>query len=85
MAHIIRQVDKGICSFRCGWCGRPCNEDGSILDEEEAPRLSEEQLSNAESVHGDCCRAENEPFQRMRVTRDMAIDAQDLSLEGELW
>jgi Zn ribbon nucleic-acid-binding protein len=54
---------------RCGACGAWQN-DPSMFTEEE--------LNNAELVH---CGCEEEEEIRY-VTRDMAIDAQDLSLEG---
>ena len=39
---------------------------------------------NAELVHGNCCVHEQHQ-QTIIVTKDMAIDAGDLSLEGQLW
>ena len=71
-------------TYRCGWCGQPTDEDGNPLSIEECEKLTEEQLNNAEMVHGDCCRAEQMyNANSMRVIRDMAIDAGDMSLEGE--
>ena len=71
--------------YRCGYCGQPTDKDGNPLTAEECEPISVEELDNAELVHGYCCLIEYEPEpERMRVTRDMAIDAGDLSLEGEL-
>ena len=70
--------------FRCGWCGQPTNKEGQPLTINECKQLTDEQLNSAELLNGDCC-----PPQQGRetiiVTRDMAIDAGDLSLEGQRW
>lgn len=71
--------------YRCGWCGQPTDKDGNPLDIEVCKTITDEQLNNAELVHGYCCLAEQEEKQHFIVTRDMAIDAGDLSLEGERW
>lgn len=57
---------------RCGACG----------DFQQDPRLySEQEQLDAELVH--CgCEGEGEP---QRITRDMAIDAGDMSLEGQIY
>jgi hypothetical protein len=46
--------------------------------------LTDEQLNSAELVHGYCC-YEEQQANYITVTRDMAIDAQDMSLEGQQW
>jgi hypothetical protein len=71
--------------YRCGWCGQPTDKDGNPLDIEICKLITEEQLNSAELVHGYCCLAEQEEKRYITVTRDMAIDAGDLSLEGERW
>lgn len=54
---------------RCGACGEWQND----------PRMfTEEELKNAELVHCGCEQEEEIRY----VTRDMAIDAGDVSLEG---
>lgn len=63
-------------SYRCGHCGQPTNEQGEALSVDECKLWVEK---DAILVHGYCCPPEP---QRMQVTRDMAIDAGDLSLEG---
>ena len=63
-------------------CGQPTDKDGNPLTIEECKKLKDETLVCAELVHGDCCPPERECI---IVTRDMAIDAGDLSLEGQLW
>jgi len=74
--------------YRCGWCGSPTNKDGIILSEEmfqKAIRIIDNYSDvRTELTQGMCCVAEqqNREANRMQVTRDMAIDAQDLSLEG---
>lgn len=69
--------------YRCGWCGSPCNCYGNVLN--YFNQADYENPNNIiEQVPGDCCQHKQDE-QRMRVTRDMAIDAGDLSLEGELY
>ena len=48
-------------------------------------KITEKQLNEAELVYGDCCIEELNQENYLIVTRDMAIDAQDPSLEGERW
>ena len=59
---------------RCGACG-----DFTNLSLDEIKLCSKEELDGAELVH---CGCENQEEARY-VTRDMAIDAGDLSLEGQ--
>lgn len=55
---------------RCGACG---------AWQQDPSKYSEEEQNAAELVH---CGCENQEEQRY-ITRDMAIDAGDLSLEGQ--
>jgi len=75
--------------YRCGYCGQPTNSDGVPLSLDECNAITEDDLKEATLVHGMCCAKEwcdNIPEKRIiNVTRDMAIDAGDLSLEGEEW
>lgn len=70
--------------YRCGYCGCPTDENGEPLSPDEIKEWNEK---DAILVHGTCCL--NEIHQQERetviVTRDMAIDAQDMSLEGQKW
>lgn len=75
--------------YRCGWCGYPTDKDGNCLRNDAFRKVSDMLLNYETSMHethvdGECCPygGGREP-ERMRVTRDMAIDAQDPSLEGE--
>jgi hypothetical protein len=43
------------------------------------------QEDKAELVHGNCCVHEQNQRQTIIVTRDMAIDAGDMSLDGQEW
>jgi len=72
-------------TYRCGNCGTPTDKDGHPLSVGECNKLTEEQLNNAELVYGDCCIEELSSDNYIIVTRDMAIDAQDMRLEGERW
>lgn len=68
--------------YRCGWCGRPTNEYGNVLNEFD-PNDYEDKENDVWRVQGDCCKHEQDKQrERMIVTRDMAMDAGDLSLEG---
>lgn len=74
--------------YRCGWCGHPTDSTGTQLTGEafnKAWKIIETYGDNHHThlEHGDCCAQEHMEPQKMRVTRDMAIDAGDLSLEGE--
>ncbi len=66
-----REIKKPI---RCGACGVFIN-----LSADELKLYSKEELDNAELDH---CGCENYEEKRY-VTKDMAIDAGDLSLEGQ--
>ena len=72
--------------YRCGWCGSPTDEHGHELGgeiREKAINIIETYGDNrTHKTHGDCCPPTHENTQR--VTRDMAIDDGDLSLEGSI-
>ena len=70
--------------YCCGWCGQPTNKDGKPLTIDECKQLTDEQLNSAELLNGDCCPPQQER-ETIIVTRDMAIDAGDMSLEGQRW
>lgn len=80
VSHVANVVRR----YRCGWCGAPCQENGECLNPEEYKNWTDEDWNNVEKVHGECCIEEqNKIANRMQVTRDMAIDAGDPSLEGQ--
>lgn len=71
--------------YRCGYCGIPTNKDGEPLNLEECKKWESD---NAILVHGYCCINEilqEQEYQEIIITKDMAIDAGDLSLEGRIW
>ena len=70
--------------FRCGFCGTPTDKDGNPMSLDYCNSLTDEQLNSAELVHGYCCYEEQQE-NYITVTSDMAIDAQDMSLEGQQW
>jgi hypothetical protein len=85
----LKSMGVGIKVYRCGNCGRYTSEDGSLLGSEERKKVEKivEEIgdSKTELVHGECCIHEFnriDEFNRMQVTREMALDAQDPSLEG---
>ena len=71
--------------YRCGWCGCPTNENGQNLHGETFKRvvniIEKYGDGHTEKTNGDCCIPEHNL--RSRVTRDMATDAGDPSLEGQ--
>ena len=73
--------------YRCGWCGSPTDEKGHNLGGESLQKvvniIEKYGDGRTQNTHGDCCAYEHEE-PRMRVTRDMATDAGDPLLEGEL-
>jgi len=69
--------------YRCGWCGHPCQENGEPLNAEIYNKWTAEESDSTILIDGNGCCDPNGETQRMRVTRDMAIDAGDPSLEGE--
>lgn len=78
----IANVLLGVGFYRCGYCGQPTDKDGEPLDLESCKAWQEDK---AELVHGNCCVNEQSQRQTITVTRDMAIDAGDVSLEGQEW
>jgi hypothetical protein len=76
--------------YRCGWCGYPTDKDGNTLHDEPFEKAKKiiDTYGDGEHTHlvnGSCCPNGNYEPEYIRVTRDMALDAQDPSLEGELW
>jgi hypothetical protein len=65
-------------SFSCGYCGAPCDQFGKQLD---IP-TGYDPNAYRHDVCVPCGNDQREP-QRMRVTHEMAMDAQDPSLEGQ--
>jgi hypothetical protein len=74
--------------FRCGYCGHPTDENGFPLEFDEDIHIIEKDYKKegmeVKLVHGKCYHEEQHE-RYITVTRDMAIDAGDLSLEGEQW
>ena len=72
--------------YRCGWCGRPCYENGRPINLN--PPVLDSLISDndlpEEATHGWCCEDDNrEPELQGYVTREMAMDAGDVNLEGQ--
>lgn len=76
--------------YRCGWCGYPTDEEGHPLKDENLKKATKI-INNYELgihqhlVNGWCCPNGNEPEDNrmVQITRDMASDACDPSLEGQ--
>jgi hypothetical protein len=70
--------------YRCGWCGIPTDSTGVILSgarSYSAMRIIE-RYGDKRTTLTDCgCHRETENM--MQVTHEMAMDAQDMSLEGQ--
>lgn len=64
--------------YSCGVCGAPCTENGDALS---IPK----NYDPDDYSHTYCCQCqyEEEENQKQYVTREMALDAGDPSLEGE--
>ena len=76
-------IDSFVKCYRCGYCGQPTCERGFVLSLEYINNMNVD-WDKAELTHGECCAAQQEhENQRQIVTRDMAIDAGDPSLEGQ--
>lgn len=72
--------------YRCGWCGCFTNKNGQVLELvmfKKADRIVEKYGDiKTVRVTGECCYNEQKGKPMVQVTRDMAIDAGDRSLEG---
>jgi len=84
-----KSMNIGVKIYRCGNCGSFISEDGSSLSKEEFKKIKKivEEIgdSKTELIHGDCCARDFhriEEFNRMQVTKEMALDAGDPNLEG---
>lgn len=78
--HVIAYLAFGI-EFACGMCGAPCDDDGNQVP--VAPDNYNPYVCDM-SWCRECWASENEP-EYVTVTRDMALDAGDPSLEGAQW
>ena len=68
--------------YICGWCGAPCEEDGTPWT--TIPKDFQPNSDIHTMVHGLCC-AESEMMeheQMVQVTREMALDAGMPEIEG---
>jgi len=68
--------------YRCGWCGQPADKDGVPIPYETLRSHPPSDWQNASQVNGTCCPGGDESLTRGYVTREMAMDAGNLSLEG---
>lgn len=77
------QVDRLVMCFRCGYCGQPTDSIGNPISIDDINELSElVDCNSAYQTHGACC--PQDPERNMvQITREMAMDAQDMSLEGQ--
>lgn len=76
--------------YVCGWCGHPTDNNGNCLNGDCFDRamkiLNSYTLGNhLELTYGECCPNGNVTHEDnyVQITRDMAIDACDRSLEGQ--
>ena len=74
--------------YRCGYCGSITDKNGNTVDSVTFQRVVDiiglYGDGHTEKTQGWCCAYEEQSKRQYRVTRDMAIDAGDLSLEGEI-
>lgn len=79
--------------YRCGWCGYPTDKDGNcVQDPDELDLIMnivalEGTDKRTHLTNGECCIAEvmrqEEESRVIQITRDMALDACDPTLEGQ--
>jgi hypothetical protein len=73
---------------RCGWCGHPTDQDGDPIQLDPGAYLRAHADVDEVLVDGACCPGGDQQgapeHTRIQVTREMAIDAGDRSLEG-MW
>ena len=67
--------------YRCGYCGQPTTKEGEPLTLAEINQMDID-WGKAGQVHGFCCAHGGQEQHRGYVTREMALDAGDPSLEG---
>lgn len=77
-ADLAEPLGVPLALYRCGYCGRPTDSEGSPL--QEVPQC--DGWDEAWQTHGTCCVGEN-PQRQAFVSKEMAIDAGDPSLEGQ--
>lgn len=70
--------------YRCGWCGQPVDEQGYPLSDEFLSSTWMAEWSEARQVQGQCCRKQVEEEER-RAAYEMAMDADDLDCDGEVY
>lgn len=72
-------------AYRCGYCGQSTDSKGVPLSLEKRSELTEKQFEEAQQTHGYCCHEEAQQDNYVVITKEMAYDAGDPSLEGALW
>lgn len=75
----METTGENVKFYRCGYCGIPTDQNGKPLD---ADALQTLETDKAVLVDGECCVAEQCQKQTITVTREMAIDAGDITMEG---
>jgi len=68
--------------FRCGWCGCPVDSNDTPIPIGEI--IMDVDWWKSELTHGNgCCDGPDDEYHQDIITREMAIDAGDPSLEGQ--
>ena len=67
--------------YRCGYCGQPTTKEGEPLTLDEINQMNID-WGKAGQLQGFCCAQEEQEERGGYVTREMALDAGDPSLEG---
>jgi len=72
---------------RCGWCGIPTDENGTPLEGDACKKavriITKYGDRKSKPTHGYCCINMETCAGKQLISRDMAIDAGDMSLEGQ--
>ena len=75
--------ERLVMCYRCGYCGQPTDPIGNPISIDEINELAElVDWDKADKTHGACCQQGHER-NMVQVSREMAMDAQDMSLEGQ--
>lgn len=86
----LKGIDMNSKLYRCGWCGYPTDQNGVCLKDEPLKKAMKiigtyRDNDHTHKLHGDCCPNGDGSQERemVQVTRDMASDAGEPSMEGE--
>ena len=66
-------------AYRCGWCGNPTTERGTVLNTKKIDLTLCADYSKAEAVNGECCTKygynDEAEFEEREPSQEMLMDA----------